>query len=166
MKALEVRAAAMERWAQRRKRAQELGERYPFAAQLLEFYGALLDVQEPAFLAALDRRPPPETLARYAADRVLPAVVEVTVARGPESLRMASAARHEAGRLEALIWEWLAGRDQSAVDRYLARAAAGPLLEALGDAAGAACPGPRAPRSCPTCGGLPQVACFEATEEM
>jgi formate dehydrogenase maturation protein FdhE len=165
MEALEVRAPAMERWARRRKRARELGERYPFAAQLLEFYGALLDVQEPAFLAALDRRPPPERLAVYAADHLLPAVGDVTVARGPEPLRLARAGRYDAGGLDTLIAQWLAGEDQSPVDRYLARAAAGPLLEALGEAAGAACPGPRAPRTCPTCGGLPQVSYFEPSEE-
>jgi len=62
MARLEVAPLAMEAWARRRRRAGQLLERYPFAAQLLHLYGALLDAQERAFLAALDERPAPATV--------------------------------------------------------------------------------------------------------
>jgi formate dehydrogenase maturation protein FdhE len=54
------------------------------------------------------------------------------------------------------------------VDRYLARACLGPVLEALGEQAGAACARHRdGERSqlCPCCGGLPQVSCLASSGE-
>jgi FdhE protein len=53
---------------------------------------------------------------------------------------------------------WLDGGELSAVDRYLARAAAGPVLEALGPGSEQVCSGSRDARHCPRCGGLPQVS--------
>src|SRR5438876_5014635 len=51
-----------------------------------------------------------------------------------------------------------AGDEQPIVDRYLARAAVGPVLEALGAEARARCGGPRDARHCPACGGPPQLS--------
>src|SRR5262249_56703158 len=52
----------------------------------------------------------------------------------------------------------LAGAPQAPVDQYLGRAAAGPVLEALGPAAGEACSGGLAEPGCPRCGGPPQLS--------
>ncbi len=42
-------ALAAEPWTERRRRTAELRRRQPFARELLDFYGALLAVQEDAF---------------------------------------------------------------------------------------------------------------------
>src|SRR5205823_8892942 len=57
-----------------------------------------------------------------------------------------------------LLERWIAGDEQPIVDRYLARAAVGPVLEALGAEARARCGGPRDARHCPACGGPPQLS--------
>jgi FdhE protein len=158
MESLTVIPLTLEAWGKRRRRVRRLRERYPFAGQLLTLYGALLDVQERAFLATREDRPEPADLARYVADHVLAEVVRVTGAEGPRSLAEASTARLEAGDLVGLVRRWLAGGSQPAVDDYLARAAAGPVLEALGPDAGAACPAPGRAGHCPRCGGRPQLA--------
>ena len=51
------RRAGKTAWTERRRRASELTEQYPHAAQQLGLYAALLEVQEPAFHDALDARP-------------------------------------------------------------------------------------------------------------
>jgi FdhE protein len=145
-------------WAARRRRARLLSERHSFARELLRLYAALLDVQERAFVRALEDRPAPGSLARYVADRVVAGVAEATVAAGPPALAAAVPDRLRCGDPAAFVADWLAGKGQPAVDQYLARAAAGPVLEALGPAAGAACRGGDTVGGCPRCGGLPQVS--------
>ncbi|MBA3262191.1 MAG: formate dehydrogenase accessory protein FdhE, partial [Thermoleophilaceae bacterium] len=54
------------------------------------------------------------------------------------------------------------------VDHYLARASLGPVLEALGEQAGAACarrPDGEQGSLCPCCGGLPQLSCLASSGE-
>ena len=92
-----------EGWARRRRRARQLADRYPFAEQILTFYAALLDPQEAACLEALESSLDPRGLAAHVAERVLPKIVAVTVAEGPDALRAASAQRIEAGDLVGLI---------------------------------------------------------------
>ena len=133
-------------WAARRRRAEELRDRHPFAAEVLTLYLALLDVQEDAWSAARESPPPPEDLARWAA-----AEVAARGGRGNRGGRPGAAGR---GRAEPLgrrrpvddtLAGWLAGAELDPVDRYLARASLGPALEAFGERAGAACaPGPTA----------------------
>ena len=147
-----------ETWARRRRRARELAARYPFAAELLRLYEALIDAQEPAFLRARDDRPEPARVAAYAAERIMRDVVEATLASGPPALAAAVQDRLRGGKPVELVGRWLAGEPQHAVDEYLARAASAPVLEALGAAAGEACPGERAEGTCPRCGGLPQLS--------
>ncbi len=158
-------AVAAGRWTERRRRAEALGERYPFAREVLTLYAALLGPQEEAFVAAQSDPPDPRRLAGYAADRVFPAVVDATLAAGPAMLARAVRDRVAGGDPVEIVRGWLAGEDQPPVDRYLARAASGPVLEALGRAAGEACSGPRDPRHCPVCGGLPQVSYFALSAE-
>lgn len=146
-------------WTARRRRAEALAERYPFAREMLGLYRALLDVQERAWAEARREAPAPSGVAAYAAGRVLPGVVDATLAAGPEPLArlVRDRAGAAAGR-EELVRAWLTGDEQPSVDRYLARAASAPVLEALGPAAGAACAGPRDDRHCPVCGGMPQLS--------
>ncbi|HEY2704007.1 MAG TPA: formate dehydrogenase accessory protein FdhE [Candidatus Dormibacteraeota bacterium] len=151
------------RWDDRRRRGAELTRRYPFAAEVLRLHDALLDVQEPAFAAtpALDGL---EAVAAHAAAAVLPAVVEATMAAGPELLAERAWGRLEQGGLETVVHGWLMGREQSQLDRYLARAAATPVLEALGESLS---PGAEVDaRHCRRCGGPPQLAVIEPGEAL
>jgi Protein involved in formate dehydrogenase formation len=153
-------------WAERRARAQELRERQPFADELLTLYLALLDVHEDAWIAARERPPDPAELPRWAAASVLPAVVQATAAAGPTALGEAARGHLAAGTATEALAGWLAGEELEPVERYLARASLTPVLEALGDRAGAACTAPADPIDasvCPSCGGPPQVSYVAAT---
>jgi formate dehydrogenase maturation protein FdhE len=175
-------AVATGHWAERRRRAGDLAKRWPFATEVLTFYGALLDAQERVYEAAQSlpqaQLSDSSRVASYVAERALPLVREVTVARGPEKLARAVAdlgrgGNDPAGRWAEKVRRWLGEGELSPVDRYLVRAAAGPVLEALGaygvsqdvQAAAGVGAGPRDERHCPRCGGLPQVSLFAPTEE-
>jgi RNA polymerase subunit RPABC4/transcription elongation factor Spt4 len=148
-------------WAAHRGRAEVLRERYPFAAEMLVVYGALLDVWEDGWRLAREDPPAPRQLAAWAAERVLPQVVKVTEAAGPEPLAEAAGQLFAAARLEDCLATWLAGGELAPVERYLARAALHSPLVALGSDAAAACaddPTPRDERHCPRCGGPPQLS--------
>src|SRR5690242_7598896 len=119
-------------WTDRRRRAAELAERYPHAAEVLRLYLALLDVQEHIYDAALTAPPEPAELPAFAIRQALPRVLEVTVAAGPEKLATAAVARFHAADLDDLAGRWLRLEEQPLVDRYLARAALTPTLEAGG----------------------------------
>ena len=152
-------------WSKRRRRAEALQARWPFSADVLTFYAALLEVQERAFLGALEDAPRPEAVAAYAAERVMPRVIELSAASGPPALVTAVLERFDELDFTATIASWLRSDELAPIECYLARAAAGPVLEALGAAAGAACEGPRDAVHCPTCGGRPQVAYFAPSPE-
>ncbi len=157
MREVAVASNAAETWARRRRRARELVERHAFARDLLRLYEALLDVQEPAFLRARDDRPDPASLAGYVVS-ILDNVVEATTLAGPPALAAAVRDRMSQSKPAGFVTRWLAGERQAPVDEYLARAAAAPVLEALGSAAGAACSRRPEDRGCPRCGGLPQLS--------
>lgn len=152
------------RWSERRERAQELAARWSFAAEVLGFYANLLGVQERAFDAALADRPSAEGLAAYAAERVLPAVIDASIASGPPAMTESILSSFHESDFEQTIGAWLRGEDLAAVERYLARASAGPVIEALG-AAVIADAAPRDDRHCPTCGGAPQLTYFAPSPE-
>jgi FdhE protein len=154
-------------WATRRLRAEELRSRHPFADEVLTLYVALLAVQEDAWSAARESPPHPEELPRWAVARVLPRVVEATVAAGPAALRDAVQSRRVGADHDALAG-WLAGAELDPVDRYLARASLAPVLEALGERAGAACTlgrGADGGVRCPCCGGRPQLSYLASSGE-
>ena len=66
-------------------------------------------------------------------EHVLPRVIEVSVAHGPPALQQGVLERFRRARFRARSIEaWLRGEPLDAVDRFLARAAAAPVLEALG----------------------------------
>jgi ribosomal protein L37E len=153
-------------WADRRLRAQELRDRHPFAAELLTLYLALLPVQEDAWSWARESPPASEELPGWAAAHILPAVVEATVAAGPAALGEAARTRLAEGSASDALVAWLAGAELDALDRYLARASLRPVLEALGEEAGAACVphnGDEHSQFCPCCGGLPQLSCVASS---
>jgi FdhE protein len=147
-------------WAARKQRAEELCDRHPFAAELLTLYLALAPVQEDAWRIARDSPPPPAELAQWAAARVLPHVVEATVAAAPATLREAVVSRFADDAIDDALAGWLAGDELDPVDRYLARASLAPALEALGEQAGAACAPEDAADGllCPRCGARPQLS--------
>ncbi|HEX6349990.1 MAG TPA: formate dehydrogenase accessory protein FdhE [Candidatus Dormibacteraeota bacterium] len=146
-------------WADRRRRAAELAARYPHAAEVLQLYAALLDVQEGIYDAALAAPTEPEQVAAFAIEQALPRVLDVTVAAGPEKLAATAVARYHSADLGDLVGRWLRLEEQPLVDRYLARAALTPIFEAASPAlATAACTGRAGGAACPTCGGPPQVS--------
>ena len=152
-------------WELRQVRTAVLSGRYPFAAEMLDLYAALLSVQEAAFLDALTSPPAPQWIASYIADQVVPGVVEVTMASGPERLRAAVAERLAAAGAGAMVEGWMRGDGQHAADRYLARAALSPVLEAIGELAAPAFDGLRDQSHCPFCGGPPQLSYFAMAAE-
>ena len=152
-------------WAERRRRVAELRVRQGFARQLLDFYGALLGVQEKAFLDAGSDMPPPSQLAAYVAELVVPRVVDVSVTAGPERLRSQVLDLLEKNDPLEIVERWIANGEQPLVDRFLARASLGPVLEGLDSRAKAGCSGPRDARHCPECGGPPQLSFFAAANE-
>ncbi len=152
-------ATATSPWAPRRRRAEVLRERQPFAAEVLGLYLALLDVWEAAWRDAREQRPDPATLPDWAAGRVAPRVVEATARAGPELLAGATRELLADGAVAGSLAAWLAGEELPPVERYLARAALrGPLQALDPDAACAADPSPRGGRRCPRCGGPPQLS--------
>jgi FdhE protein len=158
-------AVAADPWAARRGRTLELRSRYDFAREVLDFYAPLLTVQEAAFDDASAAAPPPDSLVPYVCEVVVPRVIDVSVAAGPEQLRRELMACLEREHPNTIVARWISGEDQAPPERYLARAAAGPVLEALGPEVKAACGGPRDPLHCPDCGGLPQLSYFAPAPE-
>jgi len=154
-------------WTARRRRAHELSERYPHAAEQLGLYLALLDIQEPVFYEALDHGPAAEELPAYVATRVLSRIVDRSVTHGPALLAEAALDRWRRGDGAALIAAWLHHDEMDSVSQYLAHASAGPVLEALGPAANLGPVDTAEGRRCPACGGRPQVSFFaDAGEDL
>ena len=164
---MRLQTVVANQWTERRRRAAELTARWPFAAEVLTFYSALLEVQERVWeMTEAELSDPSETVA-YVVERALPLVREVTRASGPEKLARAAAEDAPPGWWEEKLRAWLTDGELSAVERYLVRAATSPVLEALGPASGEVCAGPRDQRHCPRCGGIPQVSVFvSATEDL
>jgi hypothetical protein len=158
-------AVAAEPYTDRRRRTEELRRRRAFAREVLDFYGALLGAQEQAYELASLARPPAADLVAYVAELVVPAVADVSLAAGPAKLRDAVATRLESSDPRELVGAWVRGDDQTMVDRFLARASLGPVLEALGPEAAGACEGVRDQLHCPSCGGPPQLSYFAVPDE-
>jgi len=145
-------------WTDRRRRVTQLRGRQSFARQLLDLYGALLGVQEKAFADAATASPDARDLAAYVAEVVVPGVVDVTLFAGPDRLRSELIRRLETEHPRQIVERWIAGEEQALVERYLARASLGPVLEAVDRQTRGACRGQRDARHCPECAGPPQVS--------
>ena len=152
------------RWSQRRERARELAAGWPFAAEVLGFYASLVDAQERIFERALEDRPAPKQLAAYVTEKTLGAIIEVSVSSGPPAMTESVLSSFHETDLEPMVESWLRGDSLAAVERYLARAATGPILEALG-AEAIDKPADTDERHCPVCGGLPQLSTFAPSSE-
>ena len=144
-----------------RGRATALRERYPFAAEVLSLYLALLDVWDEAWRSVGADRPDPARLAPWAAHGCSPAWSRRPPRPGrirwPRPPGTSSSAATPTPR-----WRpGSRGEPLAPVERYLARATLQAPLVALGPDAGAACAGdptPRGDRHCPSCGGEPQLS--------
>ena len=79
---MELPAPSPSPWPARRRRAEQLRERHAFAAEVLDLYLALLDVQEPVYEAALADRLEAARLLRLLVEEVLLRIVAATVAAG------------------------------------------------------------------------------------
>jgi FdhE protein len=158
-------AVAAGPFADRRRRTEELRARHEFAREILDFNGALLGIQEQAHQEAISSRPSAVDLVAYVAERVVPAVANVSIAAGPARLRDAIAARLESADPREIVAAWVGGEEQVMVDRFLARASLGPVLEGLGPDVAASCIGLRDRRHCPSCGGPPQLSYFAIASE-
>lgn len=152
-------------FADRARRARDLMGRHPYAAEALGLYAALADVQGPVYERAGADRPGAADLPAYAVRVGLPAVMDATMLAGTEMLRESALLRFHDGELETIVAGWLRGEEQSGTDAFLARAATSPILEALPDVAAALRPAERDERTCPVCGGLPQLAVFTESGE-
>jgi FdhE protein len=146
-------------YADRRRRAAELAERYDFAREPLALYGAVAEAQERAFDRAGADRPSVDELPAYVVRSALPDVMSAVMTAGTETLREAVLLRFHEGDLERIVRSWLRGEVQNGVDLFLARAATAPVLEALPEVA-RALPIAGEERFCPACGGPPQVSVF------
>ena len=120
-------------YADRRKRAAELAERYDFAREPLALYGAVSEAQERVFERARADRPKMDDLAGYVVRAALPDVMGAVMSVGTETLREAVLLRFHEGDLERMVTSWLRGETQDGTDVFLARAATVPVLEALPD---------------------------------
>ena len=153
---------ATDPWPARRQRTDELASRYPHAAEMLRLYRALLDPMADAFDAARADGPAHADLPLFAVQRVLPGIIDATIEAGPSVLRDGVIALFASADPEGLMQHWINSEALLPVETYLARAACGPLLEAL--AFESIC----LPRSrgragegasrCGSCGGLPQLS--------
>ena len=152
-------------WMERRRRVSELRVKQGFVRQLLDFYGALLGVQEKAAADATSAAPSPADLSAFIAEVVAPGVIDVSVASGPERLRTQLLDRLEIEHPQPIVQGWIDGEEQPMVDRFFARACLEPVLEALGTPARAACRGVRDACHCPECGGPPQVSFFAPAQD-
>jgi FdhE protein len=158
-------------YAERRRRAAELAERYDFAREPLTLYSAVAEAQEWVFERARADKPNVDAIAAYVVRAALPDVMSAVMSAGTETLREAVLLRFHEGDLERTVTSWLRGETQDGVDTFLARAATAPVLEALPEVAralpiAASSQGenplqpPQEARVCPACGGSPQVSVF------
>jgi formate dehydrogenase accessory protein FdhE len=153
-------------WEARRKRALLLAERYPYAAEMLDFYAKLSQTQERIWQRALVEQPEAPNLERWAlANNSLTDIMRLAESEGPGLLAEVAAGLAEASAelQQAILRAYLAdipllelNEAEREPARFLARATLGPALEALD--LESTRPGPigSQERRCPWCWGLPQ----------
>ena len=151
-------------FARRAERATELAARYPYAAEPLRLFGALATAHARIFERARADRPSFDDLPAYVVANAVPGVMEAAMTAGTELLREAVLLRFHEGDLSGIVSAYLADGELSDADRFIARAAVAPILEACPDL-GASLRSVDDERRCPACGGLPQLAVFTDTGE-
>jgi formate dehydrogenase maturation protein FdhE len=155
---MQLLSTARDRYISRSDRTAELRSRYPHAAEILTLYAALLEVQAEAYAAASKSDLQAPSVVSYIAREVFPRILTATAAAGPPSLTTLAVARFHATDAETTVTRWLRGEPLANVDRFLARASAEPVLEALDGRLEAICTPGEDERHCPACGGLPQLS--------
>jgi FdhE protein len=151
-------------YAERRRRAGELASAWPFAAEVLGLYAAILPLQEAIHDAALESGPDSlGDVSGWLAECFVRPLLQASVAAGPEPLVAAAQALLYGGDLEAPVSNWIAGAEQPRFDRFFGRAVGGPVLEAVPSLLTRPVDVPR--NRCPRCGGAPQVSWFESSGE-
>jgi len=163
-----------------RARSQALRSRYPHANEILTLFEALLDAWSAPDIrrgALRERVGNRAALATYAAESVMPLVIDATVAHGPKRLAAAVSERFVKANLVDIAARWLVDEELLPLDRYLARASLQPLLETRAQQAGTTSPAENASVAdelferatddlhCPRCNGLPQLSYFEVSGE-
>ena len=150
-------------WERRIRRARELEEHYPAAAEILSFYGKIAVFQREIFdAAALENihadsmRPLDEQLASSAALTRFPRLLEIVDKKGPAGL--AKAARelhqHSPDQWRALLESSL---DCDETHRFFVRACQQPVAEYLAVDRKLQFSGYTG-SLCPVCGGKPQLS--------
>jgi formate dehydrogenase maturation protein FdhE len=162
---VESSAISTQPWTDRRRRAEQLLAREKHAAGLLRLYAALTEAWTEIAQDVSTNPPAPTELADYVATRAMPRVLDRTMIGGPEALREALVGRFHEGDPAAMVRAWLAGDEQPVTDRYLARAAASPVLETVPALARSTGSQASDLRHCPNCGGLPQLSSFGVSDE-
>ena len=149
-------------WPLRRERAAELRARYPHAAEMLRLYEALLPIQEAAYVCHQNSPLNHQELVEFAVGQVMPSIIDATVSSGPASLKDGIVKVFATGDLAGIVRRWLEGESLDPFETYLARASTSPLLEARQTSAEQ---GGGISRTCPACGGLPQLSYFALSGE-
>ena len=162
---IETPLAAGQAWKERCQRAEQLLAGDPPVADQLRLYVALCDAWSEIAVEVSAAPPSTGDLVDYAVDKAMPRVVARTLVAGPQALREAVVSRFHEGDRGAMLTAWLAGEEQSPVDRYLARASTMAVLELVPALARMSSWDPADQRHCPACGGLPQLAYFGLSEE-
>ena len=157
--------ARTELWESRRRRAAALEASHAFVGELLRLYRAMLPQQEAAYVQASESPPAPARIAAFVADTVVPGIVKAVATAGPGRLGGDISDRIAQKGAQAIVAGWMFGDEQSPPERFLARAALSPVLEALGARASPAFPGRRDRTHCPTCGGPPQLSYFSRSSD-
>ncbi|MGB8768785.1 MAG: formate dehydrogenase accessory protein FdhE [Candidatus Korobacteraceae bacterium] len=156
-------------WAKRIRRAAELAARYPSAAEILAFYGHILDFQKTLY-ADIPSPSRPDSCVEIAfrerldldiAMRQLPALLALVQRKGPSKLALEAAefsrASLEEQRRMLRSFLWSADGDQQQANPFFARVLFQPLAERLASAQPTQPPDSSA-SDCPVCGARPQLA--------
>jgi formate dehydrogenase maturation protein FdhE len=162
---VESNAISTQPWTERRRRAEQLLTREEHAVELLRLYAALTEAWTEIAEDVSTNPPTPTELTDYVATKAMPRVLDRTLIGGPEALRKAAVGRFHEGDPAAMVRAWLASDEQPVTDRYLARAAASPVLETVPGLARSTGSQASDPRHCPNCGGLPQFSSFGLSDE-
>jgi formate dehydrogenase accessory protein FdhE len=147
-------------FADRGRRARELAERYPFVSEPMRLMAALAVAQETPYQRAREHPPAAGELVAFAVRESLPAVMDASMSAGTELLRESVLLRFHEGELQTMVQTWLDGGPLAETDAFIARAAIAPVLEAAPDVARSLRRATADERTCPVCGGLPQLAVF------
>jgi FdhE protein len=156
-------------WAKRIQRAVELGEHYPSAAEVLTFYGHILDFQKTLFASVSPQSRPADGIENPFREQIdfdiamrqLPDLLALVQRKGPSKLGLEAAeisrASLEEQRQMLRSFLWSGDGDEQQANPFFARVLFQPLAEHLA-AAQLTRPAESSALVCPVCGAQPQLA--------